>query len=673
MAAARARQGWFKKYKRQTIFGVATVLMIIAAVFAVFFFTIPLKTEHVVNNLQNYYFAADEYSVGNEADTLLQGYFSEVIAPALINGNCANYVSVNCSAQIAANGNNKVTALYSTWAKAKIENQLAAKSGIKLRYDTNTQTFYLVAPSIPDTKGAAVSKSGDSQIDDAMYAAVDQGNVRQSIIDSLNDITQWKNVLYRYKIDRFLEEKYGINRCLIYCGNPKTVQWFANLNDNIAQVLIANLVTSRQISVNSTAADCWPGIDPLPPVDDGPCDLTATSPLPLSNPEELHGEPESQPENEIRGYLAGEPKNYHLNTAVDVQQLDAAYKRAASDWKPSSDTGDGQGSEAGSEKAAYIVNATGAVDYYMLYKVYVDETHNNYKSTKEEGDFVKTVGPGDNSPGFNEFGGTATAESAPLYSSIVKDDATPVNNLSSINNLLFPKVKADSSEQSVVSNNYICGDGSKPMGLLCPEEQLGGHAAITYSGPGQGGPHDAPTRGGPFGPDMSGARSFDMLAAGADVAGSDFAHHGLGGKLLTNEEWSSILAAQDLAKASAIKSDPFKMPHYGYTSDDLKAIGNPEDFWSQNCSDGVNGHYTSAWDNRAAGTTDQSTGMPVNMDTDACLLIDATVGSVSAVYSTSLLESDDLADINPKPASDQLPPAELQALTAYPNWVPNNP
>lgn len=61
----------------------------------------------------------------------------------------------------------------------------------------------------------------------------------------------------------------------------------------------------------------------------------------------------------------------------------------------------------------------------------------------------------------------------------------------------------------------------------------------------------------PVGSSMSGGRMFNMMAGGADVAGNDFAHHGLGGKALNKEEIAQNLDAYYQAKQDEFNSKPF--------------------------------------------------------------------------------------------------------------------
>lgn len=159
----------------------------------------------------------------------------------------------------------------------------------------------------------------------------------------------------------------------------------------------------------------------------------------------------------------------------------------------------------------------------------------------------------------------------------------------------------------------------------------------------------------PFGTNMSGGRTMTMIAAGGDVAGNDFAHHGIGGRALSAQE-SADIQNQELSKdqqefaslplydrlfstdtqyslisraaiatpssfsvsfsgmfssifsnifngfgsifsgktawaATPAQTDPYGVTQYGYTQADLDKIGDPEVYWDNNCMDDASKGY----------------------------------------------------------------------------------
>ena len=60
----------------------------------------------------------------------------------------------------------------------------------------------------------------------------------------------------------------------------------------------------------------------------------------------------------------------------------------------------------------------------------------------------------------------------------------------------------------------------------------------------------------PYSSNMSGGRTFDMMAAGADVAGNDSAHTTLGGQVLSSQQVATIVSEQQSEDLQTYKSEP---------------------------------------------------------------------------------------------------------------------
>jgi hypothetical protein len=214
-----------------------------------------------------------------------------------------------------------------------------------------------------------------------------------------------------------------------------------------------------------------------------------------------------------------------------------------------------------------------------------------------------------------QVGGTADATQTPLYGYLNggSDSTGGSTQTSFLQNILPAKAYADAAS---VSSSYSCGGGDSVSSgsLVSPEEKLGqGNAVVSsvssafndsglstiastyntitapikpflslFSGltswfssgaesafekiPGVGGLiNDAKGLIGnfftfivkqivpsPFSTEMSGGRTYDMMAAGADVSGNDFSHTGLGGRQLSNQE-----AAQQVAEQTNITEQQF--------------------------------------------------------------------------------------------------------------------
>jgi len=61
----------------------------------------------------------------------------------------------------------------------------------------------------------------------------------------------------------------------------------------------------------------------------------------------------------------------------------------------------------------------------------------------------------------------------------------------------------------------------------------------------------------PFGSNMSGGRTFDEMAAGADVSGNDYAHTSLGGQAVSNQQVLTMYNQQQAEDQYAFEQEPF--------------------------------------------------------------------------------------------------------------------
>lgn len=135
-----------------------------------------------------------------------------------------------------------------------------------------------------------------------------------------------------------------------------------------------------------------------------------------------------------------------------------------------------------------------------------------------------------------------------------------------------------------------------------------------------------------------------------------------------------MLSGKAIAAVPA-QSDPFGVTQYGYTQSDLNAIGDPETYWNNNCSNNSsNGYQNDNSYNLSASNSsniDPNTGMPMNTTTDPCELLMASIGSLGGYFDTSTLTSDNLADVGS--ATNSTSNVSTSGLTnPFPGgWTPN--
>lgn len=607
--------------KRKLLIGGGSVGGILGIFIALFLTLVPLKIEHIVSNLQSRFFATSQDAVQSETQKLFERYVITRVLPGY--KKCGTTIKKGCTAVVS--GSNPVSSLYKTWSQAKLENTLAEKYGIEFQAKANGH-WVLKAPGLA-AAGEDIGTDGSGLESKLVSRAGVRTSVASALDDALSKETKFTQVMTRYKFGRLLEEKYGVKRCIIFCGTKDSLADKVAAQKTAAKLFLTQRVIVPRTNSLGIALECL--------LSD--CDTTPTDSDP--NAPAANGEKVDQGvEKPVSDGLRDLASKYGVTDEVALEALQKTYNDisekgfqkwlitegltkigisevtagTAADTIPiagwinmASQIVYGLDDSAGTlKKLRYVVNGTAAVSLYMMYRTYADEIHTGNVTATEVGSMVDSLGPGNN--GNNNdliVGGTASAESTPLYQSLI-DNKTTVSSPS----------------------NYTCNDGktlqaetfssgtNQAEKLICPEESLGGgnsyansiHSFLNLPGmniitdlakawkytfgylfkaagaiigsvfsniakgldaacnvsswllPGYCQAKDLATKEiskltegvtkwlipNPFSTNMSGGRTFDMMAAGADVAGNDFAHTGLGGKALTATQTTDIINQQ---------------------------------------------------------------------------------------------------------------------------------
>ncbi len=612
------------KHKKKIGIGVGVGGGLAGIALMIFFLLIPLKIEHIVSNLQNRFFATSEDAVGKETDHLLKGYIKRILPSYK---NCHGTIDKNCHTSITGSG--PVNDLYRSWSNARLENKLASDYGIEFNYDKHSRTYFLKAPG-SNPNGDNIGPNGEGL--DSDFQRADRATMRNAISDAMQNETRWKQVMYRYKVGRLLEGKYGIKRCIIFCGTKDALADKKNAKVVAAQIyLVQRVITPRNQSLG-IVMQC---------LLDTNCVPEDTQPTQISDQEGGYTEQENKDtDTVVRTTLVQLASTYGLD---DADKLVAQYKEIsdkgfqkylvekvfekiglkaiasqAADAVPilniisSASNVISLASNAGPAitKLGYITNASAAVSTYMMYRTYSDEIHTGHADASEVGSMVSSLGSGNNgAPSDPEKGGTAGAEQTPLYQNIIDGDSSPPQT-TLINSVLPGKAYAASRANS---SDYVCANGKPvPAGqLVCSEEVLAqsnpaldsahqflslpgistvtdlAHGIAGFTGtigslfgdvihaiPGVGALADSASSlvgnilnpffekvitvliPSPFGSNMSGGRTFDMMAAGSDVSGNNYANDGLGGKQLSPTETADIINEQQAERQQNFTHQP---------------------------------------------------------------------------------------------------------------------
>lgn len=613
-------RGRFRLTRRRAAIGGGAAVGVAGTSVFLFFLLLPLKIENVVTNLHDRFFGTADSAVQGETQTLFERYITEHVLPSY--KSCGTTIDRHCSARIP--GDNTVSNLYRAWANARIETTLADKHGIEFKYYSKSGTWHLKAPGL-SSDGVDIGADGSGLTRELNGRTEARKAIKAAVNDALEQETRWKKVMVRYKVGRLLEEKYGIKRCIVFCGTRDALADNLDAQRRAAELYLVQRVVSPHTESLGIVLECLMS----------GCDATHTIPTDAQDGStgELAGAPENpDTDAKIRAKLEELAQKYGSSVTADelLSQLktvqDKGYQKyvlglvldkvGLSDlsehivngapivgWINQAATVIDWVHKSGPtlKKLSYLTKASAAVAMYMEYQSYADEVHTGHVNATEVGSFHNSLGPGNQGPPSDpEVGGTATAEATPLYNQLIGARGSSGTS-AALNPFSSSTAYADAPN---TSSDYTCLNGSPPIALpVCAEEVFG--AGVSAFNDATHALDTAPlsyistiasawknsvgviptalndvfnsivsiipgisnlvtdassfvaniaqpffnflTNGliqDPFGSNMSGGRKFDMIAGGADVAGNDYAHTGIGGKRLTPQQVATILNQQ---------------------------------------------------------------------------------------------------------------------------------
>lgn len=784
----RSVRKFFTKHKKKILVGGGLLGFGVGGASLLMTIMLPLKIEHMVTNLRSRFSASSENVTEKMTDRLLKKYILNHMIPSYSAQKCRGTRDMNC--KFTVTGNSPISNLYRTWADNKIETKLAEKYGIEFQYSPDNDTWRIKSPK---TGIVDIGKFGSADFDAKFSSSMNRSEFRRELRLATKDMTKWDKVMHRRQIGKLLERKYGVRRCVFVCKlTDKVVDGIAD-KKRAAKISFVRKVLTPRNELMGLALECF--LNPIcSPEKHRARDTDSKSTLGPSSEFDDEAIKEVEKvvgENKLTKEVLGKISKDVTDMAdkgittyiVEKILIRMGLKKGATavtkavpvvGWVVLVSDIVGAASDAGPKirKLTYTMTATTAVLGYMEYASYADEIHTGGVDMEMLGSMSDALNSSEKASKYG--GGTAPAESSPLYPAIMGESN---NTFGALTNIINPLASAEGTKQS---NNYTCADG-KPVDAgkyVCKEEVLGqGNAgadfissffkdppmswvaglAKTISGAGNivsevlssivsgiwnAGKTvlNAVTFGkldeamdaiakevekmpqykefvkkkneimenifnylfpNPFtDPDMSGGRKFNMLAAGADVMGNDYAQNALGGKKLSAQQVGTIIAEQEASELEDFKSRPFIeriastdtplsvvsrlaliMPS-NYSGVSSGFIGNalnpfklmgaqlfsiitpktqaatifqedpfkitqygyedkdipddPEKYWDDN--DCGNIETIKAWQERAIRNTDENTQMPVNTTTEPCLLIKSTTGAAGGIFDDSLTQ-----------------------------------
>lgn len=735
---------------------------------------LPLKVNHIAENLQKRHYASSESAVEKRAQKMFSDYIRKHLIPSMKGKDNCNSTLTNKDCVHITDTDTPAKRLYKAWADNRFENKLATNHGLKFEKTGAGVKMFVKG----DKNGIDLSEFiNNSNLNlDEVAEIKGRANIRTAIKDAFKDETHLKRMMYRFKVGRFLERKYGIRRCLFFCKTTDKLDDWKDKKKLAARMMIIKRVVMPHNDLVQEAMQCIMDSscvsgDTDEYGDDNEKKRDALEKKIAERRQEFGGRHLSmtvaEVADEVEDIMKASGKygglgKYFADKAVDKVFTDTAVAEgikkatgkvlpvvgwidfAANIIKFSKDSG------AKVKRWAFAITGASMVTTYMLYRSHADELKNAKIDVEMLGGTVDTIS---DAAGNDQHRGQS-AEVSPLYDHIM---ATPTTKTAFMD-ILSPTAYAQGKQAK-----YTCDDNNPiPAGqLICDEEKLIpenfatkisdlfkseplatlGTAADWWSSSigwvingisgaiGDGVTYVAGLVPGydelqakirewtspliekaskyiipqPIYDGMSGARTFNMAAGGADVSANDYAHYGLGGKKLSDEQVAALrteqleqenlefanksifarlfdkedsrsmvsqlamsmpLSASRLSQSTAatLLSNPISQLRNGFGSlfitQKTKAAVTADPFGvpqygypvddpvfkadSDQYTDAYCDEKIKAWAESA--TQNPDTGLDEHGEASPCLLERAAAGSAGGKYSTDVLQPEDLQD-----------------------------
>ncbi len=609
--AVRFTKAFLQGRKGKAAAGGGIIASIIVGIFMAFMSLVPLKLMHMVNNMQDHFFASSLQAAGDMTDNLLRHYITKQLVPGMAKNNCTT-TRVTKSCANTSTSNSMVGVMYNSWRDANLEGKLADR-GIEIRREGNR--YFMTTPNIQNQISLGEFTGNTSEFEGKAFKELSKNEVRREMRTAFEKESLSKRIMFRYSVGGLLERKYKIRRCITACETRDKLHSQLNFKKragNAFKMYFAERVLiPRTDSLGLVVSCAFNSFDCVKPSD------TADE----------NGERTSQFEQNVRAKLEEHKSKYGQSSLDDLHARSEEIKnKGFVQYAVSKLVGElgskiivkgipvvgwidlgakliqgAQNAGPAVTKMAYVINSTTMVSTFAMYATTADEIKTGNVDATVIGSMSKSL---DASSAAEQGGGGA--EASPIYDEIMNGGSG-----SSTASLFTPSVFA-AGEKKVTT--YKCDDGkSVPEGQkVCPEETLGnvnGNVSAAANGISdvanspmftsagflagiwnntmgwvlkwiQGGvgiildaiPGMAEAKAkvgeiassvvktiitwiipSPVNDNSSGARRFNVAAGGADVSGNDFAHYGQGGQVITDGQANKIRAERKLEEQEQFK------------------------------------------------------------------------------------------------------------------------
>jgi murein DD-endopeptidase MepM/ murein hydrolase activator NlpD len=577
---------------------------------------LPLKVQHIANNLQSHYFSSSEQATDKVTEALFRQYIVKKVVPGMYKSDACTTTRANRSCVAVTPGDGPVARLFSAWRDKNFEGKLADNQGIEIRREGNK--FFMRKGNMELFSGIYDEKN-PKIFEDRVYSQMNRTDARREMRKAFENETFAKRMMYRYKVGRFLERKYAIKRCLVACETrdkradrteARKLKWKFYFIDRIETPRTAMLNLAIKCAVGGF--DCA-NPDKAETESDGSRvtqmenDLLRDIRASGVDAPEVQRRADSIAKKGVTGHLVeeitkGAIKGVAVKAGIPVIGWIDLFARIRDGLETAGPA---------IKRLNYAINSQTMVTMYMMYRTNADEI----KTGEADGADIGIVANSLGSDAGTDQGG-ASAEEAPIYQEIMGNGSLKT---ASIFSAITPRADA--------FNGYKCNDDSTITSGVCPEVTLGalsmgakGAAFISdvfnskamaaggvasdvwlasvgklfdlgAAGIGKlmeggifvirhtpiiGDGFDYLVANGekliqimgkwvvvklvndPIGNSPSGGRNYEIAAGGADVAGNTYAHYGLGGQRISDTAAAEIrIARQQQEKEDFLHESTF--------------------------------------------------------------------------------------------------------------------
>jgi hypothetical protein len=127
-------RAWLFNNRRKLIAGGSVTAILATLAITLFLFVLPLKIMHIVNNLQDRFFATSQSAVDKQVSSLEAHYLKTYVFKGLGGSTCraGQTIDKNCH-PLEVTGNSYVTKLYKTWRANRLEYKMAQDYGLEFK------------------------------------------------------------------------------------------------------------------------------------------------------------------------------------------------------------------------------------------------------------------------------------------------------------------------------------------------------------------------------------------------------------------------------------------------------------------------------------------------------------------------------------------------------------